>query len=83
METPAGNYLLALGPEYSFYSNKDNNHGSMQGIYTLEQPVNENYGLSLTLIQISAEQYGGSWQVYSLDGEQYCTGSLDLMAPKK
>jgi hypothetical protein len=83
LETLSGSYLLALGPEFNFMSMRDNSHGSMLGIYTLEQPINENYGLSLTLMQVSAEQYGGTWQVYSQDGEQYCTGSVDLLAQKK
>jgi hypothetical protein len=82
IETHAGSYLLALGPAFDYFSDKDGTFGSKQGMYALEQPLDETYTLALNMMQLSAEQFGGSWQVFSQDGEQYCAGSMDLIVKK-
>jgi hypothetical protein len=81
-EAHSGSYLLALGPAFNYWSDRDNTHGSKQGMYSLEQPLDDIYQLSMTLMQVSEEQFGGTWHFFSQDGEQYCSGSIDLLAEK-
>ena len=52
------------------------------GIFTLEQPVDDSFGLMMTLFQMTDQQWGGSWLVSKQDGSQLCGGSIDLLAPK-
>ena len=82
IETQAGSYLLALGPAFKYMTTRDYSFQTRLGMYGLEQPLDETYDLSLSLMQLTAEQFSGSWQVSSKDGQQSCTGSVDLLAPK-
>ncbi len=73
---------LAYIDKDCYFLENPSRHGTMLGLYGMEQPLDETYTLSLSLFELSAEDFSGSWLIANKDGEKYCDGSIDLMVKK-
>ena len=83
IDTASAKYELELSDQtLSSYTEKGTRPQDRLGIFTLEQPVNDSFGLNMTLVQMPDQQWSGSWLVSNQDGSQLCGGSIDLLAPK-
>ncbi len=67
---------------FTSFTEKEGSPQDRLGIFTLEQPVNDSFGLMMTLVQMPDQQWSGSWLVSNQDGSQLCGGSIDLLAPE-
>ncbi len=52
------------------------------GIFTLQQPMDNTFGLMLTLVQMPDQQWSGNWLVSDTEATKMCGGSIDLLPPK-
>jgi hypothetical protein len=66
---------------YPFYSDKVGEQQDRFGIFTLQQPVDNSFGLMMTLVQMPGQQWSGNWLVTNEDATQLCGGSIDLLPP--
>ena len=55
---------------------------TLLGIFTLEQPLESPFNLTLSIFQMPNRQWTGNWLVANEDGSQMCTGSIDLLPPE-
>jgi len=51
------------------------------GIFTLQQPVNNSFGFTMSLVQMPDQQWSGNWLVANEDASKLCGGSIDLLPP--
>lgn len=51
------------------------------GIFTLQQPADSSFNLTMSLFQMSDQQWSGNWLVANGDASKLCTGSIDFLPP--
>jgi hypothetical protein len=75
-------YELELSNQaYSYPSADGGGSQDHLGIFTLQQPVTNSFGLMLSLVQMPGQQWAGNWLVTNEDATQLCGGSIDLLPP--
>ncbi len=83
VDTGAAKYELELANlTYPFDVGGRENFHNRFGIFTLQQPVDSTFGLTMSLMQMPDQQWSGSWLVMNEDSSKLCGGSIDLLAPK-
>ena len=66
---------------YPYYSEKVGVQQDRLGIFTMQQPMDNSFGLMMTLVQMPDQQWTGNWMVANEDATQLCGGSIDLLPP--
>ena len=66
---------------YNYSSQKEDVREDRLGLFTLQQPVDDSFGLMMTLSQMPDHQWTGSWLVTNGDASKLCGGSIDLLPP--
>ena len=67
---------------YPYSAEGMDGHQNRYGIFNLQQPMDDTYGLMMTLNQMPNQQYSGSWLVMNEDASKLCGGSIDLPPPE-
>ncbi len=67
---------------YPYSSRREDIRQNRFGIFNLQQPVDDSFGLMMTLVQMPGQQWSGSWVVMNEDASKLCGGSIDLLLPK-
>ncbi len=67
---------------YPYNSEKDGIQEDRFGIFTLQQPVDSTFGLTMSLVQMPDQQWSGSWLVSDPEATKLCGGSIDLLPPQ-
>jgi hypothetical protein len=57
-------------------------HRECLGLFSLQQPLNNAFGLTMSLGQMPGQQWSGTWLVANQDASQLCAGSIDLLPSK-
>ena len=74
-------YELELSPQtYPYFSGEAGQQDRL-GIFTLQQPLTNSFGLTLNLVQMPGQQWTGNWLVANEAAPQLCGGSIDLLPP--
>jgi len=82
VEAASTKYELELSTlTYPYSSEKVEGRQDRFGLFTLQQPVDDSFGLMMTLVQMPGQQWTGSWLVTNEDATKLCGGSIDLLPP--
>jgi len=80
LESPSTRYELKLTDQLiEFYSDRTKDDVDKLGVFTLEQPLTDQFQLMMDLIAVPGHGFTGDWLVTNPDGSQMCGGSIDLL----